>query len=166
MFLSYILFELLDVTWDPIITQKCQMKLSRPCAGYRPPFPQGKFCTLWFNDTALYRPQNEIRRSAESDSVNVLHHVTYVTRKTALSFPDNVQHDIFRRFWSLAQVKELLITLLHIFSIHFINVLSFCHSLCYLVFHMLFPSISMAVIDYTCITPVSEYSKCIRLLFK
>ena len=31
---------------------------------------------------------------------------------------------------------------------------------------MLFPSISMAVIDYTCITSVSEYSKSIRLLFK
>ena len=35
-----------------------------------------------------------------------------------------------------------------------------------LVFHMLFPSISMAVIDYTYITSVSEYSKLIRLLFK
>ena len=31
---------------------------------------------------------------------------------------------------------------------------------------MLFPSISMAVIDYTCITSVSEYSKSIRLVFK
>ena len=33
-------------------------------------------------------------------------------------------------------------------------------------FHMLFPSISMAVIEYTCITSVSEYSKSIGLLFK
>ena len=39
-------------------------------------------------------------------------------------------------------------------------------SICYLVFHMLFPSISKAVIDYTCITSISEYSKSIRLLFK
>ena len=31
---------------------------------------------------------------------------------------------------------------------------------------MLFPSTSMAVIDYTFITLVSEYSKSIRLLFK
>ena len=31
---------------------------------------------------------------------------------------------------------------------------------------MLFQSISMAVIDYTCITSVSEYSKSIRLLFR
>ena len=31
---------------------------------------------------------------------------------------------------------------------------------------MLFPSISMAVIDYTCITSVSECSKSISLLFK
>ena len=31
---------------------------------------------------------------------------------------------------------------------------------------MLFQSISMAVIDYTCITSISEYSKSIRLLFK
>ena len=35
-----------------------------------------------------------------------------------------------------------------------------------IVFHMLFPSISMAVIDYRCITSVSECSKFIRLLFK
>ena len=53
-----------------------------------------------------------------------------------------------------------------IFSIYFINVLSFCHCICYFVFYMLFPSISMAVIDYTCITSVSEYSKSIRLQFK
>ena len=31
---------------------------------------------------------------------------------------------------------------------------------------MLFPSISMAGIDFTCITSVSEYSKSIRLLLK
>ena len=31
---------------------------------------------------------------------------------------------------------------------------------------MLFPSISMAVIEYTCIASISEYSKSIRLLFK
>ena len=69
-------------------------------------------------------------------------------------------------FWSLAQVLELLIAQLHKFSINFINFLSFCRCICYLVFHMLFPSISMAVNDYTCITSVSEYSKSIRLLFK
>ena len=44
--------------------------------------------------------------------------------------------------------------------------MSFCRCICYLVFHMLFPSITLAVIDYTCITSVSEYSKSIRLLFK
>ena len=52
------------------------------------------------------------------------------------------------------------------FSIYFINVLSICRCICYLVFHTLFPSISMAVIDYTCITSVSEYGKYIKLLFK
>ena len=52
------------------------------------------------------------------------------------------------------------------FSIYFINVLSFCRCICYLVFHMLFPCISMAVIDYLCITSVSDDSKSIRLLFK
>ena len=31
---------------------------------------------------------------------------------------------------------------------------------------MLFPSISMAVSEYACITSVSEYSKCIKLIFK
>ena len=40
------------------------------------------------------------------------------------------------------------------------------HCICYLVFHMLFQSISMAVSYHTCITSVSEYSKSIRLLFK
>ena len=69
-------------------------------------------------------------------------------------------------FLSLAQVYELLIAQLHNFSICFINVLRFCGCICYLVFHMLFPSISMAVIGYTCITSVSEYSKSVRLLFK
>ena len=44
--------------------------------------------------------------------------------------------------------------------------MSFCRCICYLVFHMLFPIISMAVIDYKCITSVSEYSKSIKLLFK
>ena len=72
----------------------------------------------------------------------------------------------YLHFLSPAQVKELLIIQLHNFSNYFINVLSFCRCICYLVFHMLFPSISMAVIEYTCITSVSEYSKSIRLLFK
>ena len=32
----------------------------RPKAGYRPPSPpQGEFCTLWFLETAIYKPQNE-----------------------------------------------------------------------------------------------------------
>ena len=69
-------------------------------------------------------------------------------------------------FLSLEQVLELLIAQLHNISICFINVLRFCGCICYLVFHMLFPSISMAVIDYTCITSVSVYSKSVRLLFK
>ena len=47
-----------------------------------------------------------------------------------------------------------------------INIFSFCRCICYLVFLMLFPSIGMAVVDYTCITSTSEYSKSIRLLFK
>ena len=65
----------------------------------------------------------------------------------------------------LAQVYELLITQLHIFNILFLNVLSFYRCIHYLVFHTLFPSISFAVIDYTSITSVSEYSKSIRLLY-
>ena len=69
-------------------------------------------------------------------------------------------------FLSLARVKELLIAQLHNFRFYFINVLSVCCGICYLVFHMLFPSISMAVFDYTYITSINEYSKSIRLLFK
>ena len=68
----------------------------------------------------------------------------------------------------LRQVYELLITQLHIFSINFINTLSYNRTRCirYLVFPALFPSISMLFIDHTCITSVSEYSKSIRLLLK
>ena len=41
-FLSYILFELIDVEHGtPHITEKCKMSFSRPRAGYRPYFPPG-----------------------------------------------------------------------------------------------------------------------------
>ena len=66
----------------------------------------------------------------------------------------------------LTQVYDLLITQLHIFSINFINVLSNYHCIRYLVFPALFPGISIVLIDYTCITSVTEYSKSIRLLLK
>ena len=66
----------------------------------------------------------------------------------------------------LPQVYELLITQLHIFSINFINVLSYYRCIRYLVFPALFPSISMIFIDYTCITSVTEYSKSVKLLLK
>ena len=33
--------------------------LCRPWAGYRPPSPQGEFCTLWFSETTLYKTQNK-----------------------------------------------------------------------------------------------------------
>ena len=58
------------------------------------------------------------------------------------------------------------------FSINFINVFSYITVVClyisdhYLVFHTLFPSISTADIDYTCITSVGECSKSVRLLLK
>ena len=64
------------------------------------------------------------------------------------------------------QVYELLITQLHIFSINFINVLSNYRSIRSLVFHALFPSISMVFIDNTSFTSVTEYRKSIRLLLK
>ena len=66
----------------------------------------------------------------------------------------------------LTQVYELLITQLYIFSINFINVVSYYRCIRYLVFPALFPSISMVFIDYTCIAFVAEYSKSIRLLLK
>ena len=97
----------------------------------------------------------------------MLHYVTYVTSKITLNFPDYVSNMIYSHFFlSLAQVSELLITQLHDFSIYVINALSFCRCICYLVFHMLFPSICMIVIEYTYIKSVSEYSNSIRLLFK
>ena len=58
----------------------------------------------------------------------------------------------------LTQVYELLIAQLHIFSINFVNVLSYYRYIRYLVFPALFPSISMVFIDNTCITSVTEYS--------
>ena len=73
---------------------------------------------------------------------------------------------MFVHICMLTQVYELLITQLHIFSINFINVLSNYRCIRYLVFPVLFPSISMVFIDYTCITHVTEYSKSIRLLLK
>ena len=66
----------------------------------------------------------------------------------------------------LTRVYELRITQLHIFSINFINALSNYRCICYLVFPASFPSISMVLIDYTCITSVTEYSKSIRLVLK
>ena len=66
----------------------------------------------------------------------------------------------------LTQVYELLITQLHIFSVNFINVLSYYRCIRYLVFPALFPSISMVFIDYACIASVTEYRKSIKLLLK
>ena len=44
MFLSYILFDLLDDEHGtPHITEKCKKLFSRPQDGYRPIFPQGNF---------------------------------------------------------------------------------------------------------------------------
>ena len=71
---------------------------------------------------------------------------------------------MFVHIFMLTQVYYLLITQLHIFSITFINVLSFYCCIRYLVFPALFPSISKEFIDYTCITSITEYSKSIRLL--
>ena len=64
----------------------------------------------------------------------------------------------------LTQVYELLITRLHIFSVIFINILSYYRCIRHLVFPALFLSISMGVNDSTCITSLTEYSKSIRLL--
>ena len=64
----------------------------------------------------------------------------------------------------LTQVYELLLTLLHTFSINLINVISYYRCIRYIVVPALFPSISMVFIDYTYITSVTEYSKSIRLL--
>ena len=50
---------------------------------------------------------------------------------------------MFVHICMLTDVYELLITQLHIFSINFINVLSYYRFIRYLVFLALFPSISM-----------------------
>ena len=69
---------------------------------------------------------------------------------------------MFVHICMLIHVYELLITQLHILSINFINVLSYYRCIRYLVFPVLFPSISMVFIDYMCITSVTEYSKSIK----
>ena len=56
---------------------------------------------------------------------------------------------MFVQICMLPQVYDHLITQLHIFSINFINVLSYYRCIRYLVFPVLFPSISMVFIDYT-----------------
>ena len=56
----------------------------------------------------------------------------------------------------LTQVYELIIRQLHIFSFDFINVFSYYHCKCYLVFLALFPSISMVFIDYVVALHLSQ----------
>ena len=73
---------------------------------------------------------------------------------------------MFVHICMLTQVYEVLITKLHIFSINCINVLSYYHCIRYLVFPVLFPSISMVFILNTCNTSVTEYSLSIRLPLK
>ena len=65
---------------------------------------------------------------------------------------------MFPHICMLTQVYDLLIAQLHIFSINFIKVLSYYRCIRYLVFPVLFPSISMVFIDNTCITYITEYS--------
>ena len=55
----------------------------------------------------------------------VYHHVTYVTRKTTLNFPDNVSNMTYSLFESLAHVYKLLVTQLHNFSIYFFKCIEF-----------------------------------------
>ena len=73
---------------------------------------------------------------------------------------------MFVHICMLTQVYVFLVTQFHIFSIIFINVLSYYPCICYLVFPALYLSISMVFTDYMCITSVTEYSKYIRLLLK
>ena len=70
-FLSYILFELLDFEHGTPISHKNVKCNSLGLAlAIDPTSPQGEFRTLWFPDTTLYRPQNEICKPSESDSVS------------------------------------------------------------------------------------------------
>ena len=73
---------------------------------------------------------------------------------------------MFVHICMLTQVEELLITQVHIFSINFINILSYYRCIRYLEFPALFPSISMVFNDYTCTKSVTDYSKSLRLLPK
>ena len=71
-FLSYTLFELLDVEHGSPISHKnvkCN-SLELALAIDAPP-PKGESCTLEFTDTTLYKPQNEICKPSESGSVSV-----------------------------------------------------------------------------------------------
>ena len=99
MFLSYILFELLDVEHGSPISHKHVKCNSLGLAlAIDPTYPQGEFSTLQFPNTTLYKPQNEIYELSESGSVSGLHHVTYVTCKITLNFPDNVSN---MTYWHL-----------------------------------------------------------------
>ena len=65
---------------------------------------------------------------------------------------------MFIHICMLTQVYDLLTTHLHIFRINFINILSYYRYIRYLMFPVLFRSIGMVFIEYTCITSVTEYS--------
>ena len=61
MFLSYILFELLDVEHGtPISHKKVKCNSIGLALAKDPISPQGEFCSLQFFDTTSYKPQNEI----------------------------------------------------------------------------------------------------------
>ena len=84
-FLSYILFELLDVEHGSPISHKNATCNSLGLVLAIDPPPSGAiFVHYFFPDTTLYKPQHEICKLFESGSV------TYVTRKITLNVSDNV----------------------------------------------------------------------------
>ena len=72
MFLSYILFELLDVEHSsPISHKNVKCNSIGLALAIVPSPPKREFCTLKFPNATLYKPQNEICKPSESGSFSM-----------------------------------------------------------------------------------------------
>ena len=134
----------------------------RPWAGYRPPPPRGNF--VHYDFLKLHYIRHKIKYVSPLRVAALTCNITLYTLppEIALKVPDNVSTMTCSYIFAC---WHRLVYEFHIFSINFINVLSYHRCIRYLVFPALFPSMTVFM-DYTCNTAVTEYSKSIRLLLK
>ena len=99
MFLSYILFELIDVEHSSLVSHKnvkCN-SLGLALAVVRPP-PGGNF--VHYDFQILHYISHKMKYvSPLRVAALALHHVTYVTCKITFNFPDNVLNMKYSHFF-------------------------------------------------------------------